>query len=67
MAEKISKWKRTHLEKYGGEEGLKAEMARRRYLNKTPSYFATIDKETLKEIRRKGGLRGRKNEGEEAS
>ena len=50
---KKSKWTITHEAKYGGKEGLSAEMARRRALNTTTPYFATLNKEQLAEYAKK--------------
>jgi hypothetical protein len=49
----------TQILKYGGEEGYKAEMRRRRSLVKTPG-FKAMDKAKHLEISSRGGRGGKK-------
>lgn len=52
------KAKQTQIEKYGGLEGYRAEMKRRRSLVKQPYHgFAVMDEDKHKEVSRKGGKR----------
>jgi hypothetical protein len=52
----MDKAKQTQIEKYGGEDGYKAEMKRRRALVKKPG-FASMDEDKHKELSRLGGIR----------
>ena len=56
----MNKGHQTQLAKYGGVEGYRAEMKRRRSLVKNPG-FASMDKDKHLAISKKGGYsRGRK-------
>lgn len=56
----MNKATQTQILKYGGLEGYRAEMRRRRSLVKKPSGFAVMDPEKHKAASRKGGLSGKK-------
>jgi hypothetical protein len=60
MEDKVNKSLETQIAKYGGVEGYRAEMTRRRALVKSPG-FKSMDREKLLAAARLGGLNSRKN------
>lgn len=51
----MNKSRTTQVERYGGEEGYRAEMVRRRALVKKPG-FASMDEEKRRLAAQKGGI-----------
>ena len=53
IPERLKKTKTTQIEKYGGIEGYKAEMRRRRSLVKTKTGFAMMSLDKIKQAQKK--------------
>lgn len=53
IPERLKKTKATQIEKYGGVEGYRAEMRRRRSMMKSKTGFAMMDSEKIKQAQLK--------------
>lgn len=53
IPERLKKANATQIEKYGGIEGYRAEMRRRRLLHKKPTGFSIMSKEDIKKAQLK--------------
>lgn len=53
VPERLKKTKATQIEKYGGVEGYRAEMRRRRSMMKSKTGFAMMDSEKIKQAQLK--------------
>jgi len=61
IPERLKKTKTTQIEKYGGIEGYKAEMRRRRSLVKTKTGFAMMSLDKIKQAQKKSAQTRKQN------
>lgn len=61
IPERLKKTKATQIKKYGGLEGYKAEMRRRRSLMKSKTGFALMSTEKIRQAQRKSAKTRKKN------
>lgn len=61
IPERLKKTKATQIEKYGGVEGYKKEMARRRSLMKSKTGFAMMSADKIKQAQKKSAQTRKQN------
>lgn len=61
IPERLKKTKTTQIEKYGGIEGYKAEMRRRRSLMKSKTGFAIMSADKIKQAQKKSAQTRKQN------